>query len=152
MLFQGQEFLEDEYFKDTEGLDWQKYERLKGIERMVTDLINFRKGAVPGLEALSGQHVEILHTDHENKVLAYKRYNEEHQSVLIILNFSSQDLQNYELQLQEDNWQLRFNSTWKGYDDSLSDLEVAAMEIEQLENKLEGKLDIPAYGALIFSR
>ena len=58
----------------------------------------------------------------------------------------------YELQLQEDNWQLRFNSTWKGYDDSLSDLEVAAMEIEQLENKLEGKLDIPAYGALIFSR
>ena len=68
MLFQGQEFLEDEYFKDTEGLDWQKYERLKGIERMVTDLINFRKGAVPGLEALSGQHVEILHTDHENKV------------------------------------------------------------------------------------
>ncbi|MEO2063102.1 MAG: alpha-amylase family glycosyl hydrolase [Christiangramia sp.] len=152
MLFQGQEFLEDEYFKDTEGLDWQKYERLKGIERMVTDLINFRKGAVPGLEALSGQHVEILHTDHENKVLAYKRYDEEHQSVLIILNFSSQDLQNYELQLQEDNWQLRFNSTWKGYDDSLSDLEVAAMEIEQLENKLEGKLDIPAYGALIFSR
>ncbi|MEE2771207.1 MAG: alpha-amylase family glycosyl hydrolase [Bacteroidota bacterium] len=152
MLFQGQEFLEDEYFKDTEGLDWQKYERLKGIERMVTDLINFRKGAVPGLEALSGQHVEILHTDHENKVLAYKRYDEEHQSVLIILNFSSQDLQNYELQRQEDNWQLRFNSTWKGYDDSLSDLEVAAMEIEQLENKLEGKLDIPAYGALIFSR
>jgi 1,4-alpha-glucan branching enzyme len=34
MLFQGQEFLEDEWFRDTDPLDWSKKERFAGIFRM----------------------------------------------------------------------------------------------------------------------
>ena len=42
MLFQGQEFLEDDWFHDQDPLDWSKKKRFAGIFRLYQDLINLR--------------------------------------------------------------------------------------------------------------
>ena len=44
MLFQGQEFMEDEYFQDTKELDWDKQADHIGIRKMVSELIALRTG------------------------------------------------------------------------------------------------------------
>ncbi|HEX2724968.1 MAG TPA: alpha-amylase family glycosyl hydrolase, partial [Beijerinckiaceae bacterium] len=43
MLFQGQELLEDEWFRDTDPLDWGKKDRFAGIFRMYQDLVRLRR-------------------------------------------------------------------------------------------------------------
>ncbi|MEZ7495555.1 alpha-amylase family glycosyl hydrolase [Leeuwenhoekiella aequorea] len=155
MLFQGQEFIEDEYFQDTEGLDWDKQYRLKGISRLVGDIIKLRTGFYDGTDGLRGQHLTIVHLNVETKILAYIRGGENEQSVLVILNFSNADYGDYGIGIDEGtNWQLRINSVWKGYDNDFSDTDVENLRIEEAETDdraWTGKLDIPGYAALIYS-
>ena len=42
MLFQGQEMLEDEWFRDTDPIDWSKAKEFAGVLRMYRDLIRLR--------------------------------------------------------------------------------------------------------------
>ena len=42
MLFQGQEFLEGEWFRDTVPVDWDKRDEFRGIVRLYRDLIRLR--------------------------------------------------------------------------------------------------------------
>ena len=42
MLFQGQEFLEGEWFRDTVPVDWDKQDEFRGIVRLYRDLIRLR--------------------------------------------------------------------------------------------------------------
>ena len=155
MLFQGQEFIEDEYFQDTEGLDWDKQYRLKGISRLVGDIIKLRTGFYDGTDGLRGQHLTIVHLNVETKILAYIRGGENEQPVLVILNFSNADYGDYGIGIDEGtNWQLRINSVWKGYDNDFSDTDVENLRIEEAETDdraWTGKLDIPGYAALIYS-
>ncbi|MGO4913563.1 alpha-amylase family glycosyl hydrolase [Leeuwenhoekiella sp. W20_SRS_FM14] len=155
MLFQGQEFIEDEYFQDTEGLDWEKQERLKGISRLVGDVIKLRTGSYEGTDGLRGQNLTIVHFNLETKILAYIRGGEGEQPVLVILNFSNTEYGNYGIGIDDGiNWKLRINSVWKGYDNDFSDTDVENIRKEEGETDNRdwtGKLDIPGYAALIYS-
>ncbi|TRO63330.1 alpha-amylase family glycosyl hydrolase [Christiangramia sabulilitoris] len=157
MIFQGQEFMEDEYFKDDEGLDWEKYEKLKGIGRLASDLIGLRTGLHGGTNGLRGQETEILHLNQETKILAYKRLNSgDHvEPVLVVINFSHRDYENYGIGIEEGtDWKLRFNSTWKGYDEDFSEMEVDGMNTAEKvtdDKAWTGELNIPAYGAQIYT-
>jgi len=155
MLFQGQEFLEDEYFQDTEALDWEKENRLSGIRELVSDLIKLRTGASGGANGLLGQHLEIIHFNPENQILAYKRGGSEEEQTLVILNFKNQAYEHYGIGIADDkNWKLRINADWKGYDIDFSELEVTDLKIEKTETDgrpLTGSFNIPAYGALIYT-
>ncbi len=105
MIFQGQEFLEDGYFKDTEELNWDKLNQLEGIDHLSADLIKLRTGETEGAGGLQGQQTEIIHFNQENKILAYG------------------------IGVEEDrNWKIKFNSSWKGYDQDFSDLPVEDIE------------------------
>ena len=42
MLFQGQEFLEGGWFRDTVPLDWDQSDEFRGIVRLYRDLIRLR--------------------------------------------------------------------------------------------------------------
>ena len=154
MIFQGQEFLEDGYFKDTEELNWSKLDRLEGIDHLSADLIKLRTGETEGADGLQGQQTEIIHFNQENKILAYKR-NMDEQSVLIILNFGNKDFEDYGIGVEEDrNWKIKFNSSWKGYDQDFSDIPVE--DIEKIHEEIDqkpwtGKVNIPAYAALIYA-
>ena len=157
MIFQGQEFMEDEYFKDDTGLDWEKYKKMKGIHRLASDLIGLRTGKHGGTNGLRGQETEILHLNQETKILAYKRMNSgEHQEpVLVVLNFGYNDLENYGIGIEDVlDWKLRFNSSWKGYDKDFSAMEVDGMntiEKNTDDKSWTGEINIPGYGAQIYT-
>lgn len=127
MLFQGQEFIEDEYFQDTEELDWDKQKRHRGIYHMVADLIKLRSGESEGGNGLRTQDITIVHFNPETKILVYKRGEGGESPVLVVLNFSNRDHGDYGIGMGEGaNWQLCINSVAKEYDDNFSDLRSAA--------------------------
>lgn len=155
MLFQGQEFIEDEYFQDTEPLDWKKQENHRGINRLVGDLIKLRTGDHDGGNGLRTQDINIIHLNQETKVLAYIRGKGSENPVLIVLNFSNQDRGGYGIGMDEGiDWKLRVNSVAKEYDSDFSEIEVTNPQIieEVTDHKaFTGKIDIPGYSALIFT-
>ncbi|MBT2161453.1 alpha-amylase family glycosyl hydrolase [Zobellia barbeyronii] len=158
MLFQGQEFIEDEYFQDTEALDWGKLDKLKGINKLSTDLIALRTGKAERTNGLRGQQIEIVHFNQDTKILAYVRSRDadDNEPVLVILNFGNKAFEEYGIGVAKDaEWKLRFNSTWKGYDEDFSELEVEGMEkVEEPtdEKPFTGQITIPAYAALIYTK
>ncbi|MDO6473490.1 alpha amylase C-terminal domain-containing protein [Maribacter sp. 1_MG-2023] len=155
MLFQGQEFIEDEYFQDTEGLDWEKEEKHKGIENLIRDIIKLRTGETEGSKGLRSQHIEISHNNHETKILAYTRFdgNDLTEPVLVVLNFSNKD---YGIGLNENEpCELRVNASSKIYDKDFSELPVDSVEVVKESTDAKnwtGKINIPAYGGLIFTK
>ncbi|QXP54883.1 alpha amylase C-terminal domain-containing protein [Cellulophaga sp. HaHa_2_95] len=156
MLFQGQEFIEDEYFQDTEALDWSKFEKHKGIQKLVRDLIYLRTGNHDRTAGLRDQGIQIVHFNNETKILAYIREDRDHREpVLVILNFSTIDYQNYGIGLEQNaDWKLRFNSSWNGYDPDFSDLEIQGINHYQEETdgqEWTGKLTIPGYCCQIYT-
>ncbi|MET7028983.1 alpha-amylase family glycosyl hydrolase [Sediminicola luteus] len=155
MLFQGQEFIEDEYFQDTKPLDWKKQENHRGINRLVGDLIKLRTGDHDGGNGLRTQDINIVHLNQETKVLAYIRGKGSENPVLIVLNFSNQDRGGYGIGMDEGiDWKLRVNSVAKEYDSDFSEIEVTNPQIieEVTDQKaFTGKIDIPGYAALIFT-
>jgi 1,4-alpha-glucan branching enzyme len=156
MLFQGQEFIEDEYFQDTKGLDWSKFKKHKGIQKLVRDLVRLRTGQEKQTGGLRDQIVKIGHFNDDTKVLSYLREDRDGvEPVLVILNFSHTTYTDYGIGLEEDiNWRLRFNSSWKGYDKDFSDMEIEGME--NLEKTTDGqtwtgKLNLPGYCCQIYT-
>ncbi len=158
MLFQGQEFIEDEYFQDTEGLDWNKEEKHKGIENLVRDVIKLRTGETEGGRGLRSQHIEILHLNHETKILAYTRFdgNDPTEPVLVVLNFSNQEYEDYGIGLNENEpFELKINGVSTIYDKDFSEISVDSVEVIEESTDAKnwtGKINIPAYGVLIFTK
>ncbi|MGY8914736.1 MAG: alpha amylase C-terminal domain-containing protein, partial [Flavobacteriales bacterium] len=155
MLFQGQEFIEDEYFQDTEPLDWKKLENHRGITKFVGDLIKLRTGDHDGGNGLRSQDINIVHFSQETKIVAYIRGGGSEYPVLIVLNFSNLDLKEYGIGIDEGvDWKLRLNSVAKEYDKDFSEIEVTNPKIieEATDQKaFTGKINIPGYGALVFT-
>lgn len=158
MLFQGQEFIEDEYFQDTEQLDWGKFEKHQGIYKMISDIIKLRTGELEGAFGLRAQGIQIAHFNPKNKILAYVRdeVGGGEQPVMVVLNFSNKKFEKYQIGIGEQHdWKLRINATWDGYDDSFEGLDVAShmnkIRKETDNSEWTGELNIPAYGALIYT-
>jgi len=156
MLFQGQEFIEDEYFQDSEGLDWNKYKKHKGITKLIGDVIKLRTGKSAGASGLRGQKLQIGHLNDETKILSFLRENDEgNEPVLMVFNFSSKDFTDYGIGLDEERkWKLRIDSSWQGYDSTFSDLEVEGLQTTDSETDGKpwtGKVNIPGYSCQIYT-
>lgn len=156
MLFQGQEFIEDEYFQDTKGLDWSKFKKLKGIQKLVRDLIRLRTGQENKTGGLRDQLLKVGHFNDDTKVLSYIRKDRDGvEPVLVVLNFSNTTYTDYGIGLEDNmNWRLRFNSSWKGYDKDFSDMEIEGMENSEEETdgkNWTGKLNLPGYCCQIYT-
>ncbi|MGB6023341.1 MAG: alpha-amylase family glycosyl hydrolase [Ornithinimicrobium sp.] len=89
MIFQGQEFLEDEWFRDTVPLDWKRAEQFRDIVRMYRDLIALRRNLVGDTAALSGEHVDLLDVDEDRKLLAFHRRDDHGGHAVVVANFSA---------------------------------------------------------------
>jgi len=157
MLFQGQEFIEDEYFKDSEALDWNQQEKHEGITQMVSDLIKIRTEYKSESEGLKGQYTKVVHFDNDNKILAYARSTNEDftNSTVVLLNLSNQSFEDFAFGVPYANeYHLVFNSDWKGYDEEFTDMVVSSVSI--LNESYSGEpckavVNLPAYTALIFT-
>ncbi len=146
MIFQGQEFLEDGWFDDSNPLDWDKLETYKGIYGLYETLFKLRRNWENNTAGLRGQEVHVYHTNLDANVLAYTRWDKGGQgdSVVIVLNFTANAHTDYWIGLPAGGvWKVRFNSDWNGYDGEFHNTFTA--DVTAVD---EGQDSLPARGCL----
>jgi 1,4-alpha-glucan branching enzyme len=158
MLFQGQEFLEGEWFRDTVPVDWHQQEQFRGIIRLYRDLIRLRLNEAGCSRGLCGQFTQVYHLNEERKMLAFHRWDGggPADDVVVIANFSNQFQENYVLGFPAlGAWKLRFNSDWHGYSelfDGHQSGDIIAVEKSRDTLPFQASVSIAPYSALIYSQ
>ncbi len=151
MLFQGQELMQGGTFNDWEGVDWSRAAKHQGIVSAFTHLIALKKNAYGVSLGLSGNNINILSVDQNNKVLVYHRWKNggPKDDTIVVVNFSSASFKDYRLSMPRDGlWKVRFNSTWSGYS---GDFKNVSVDIAEAKNSKTTIVLPPACG-LIFSQ
>jgi 1,4-alpha-glucan branching enzyme len=118
MIFQGQELLEDEWFRDEDPIDWSKRETYKGIVLMYGDLIRLRRNWWNNTRGLRGHHVNVHHVNNAQKVLAFHRWESggPGDDVVVVVNCANRAYDSYTIGMQRGGeWKVRFNGDWSGY-------------------------------------
>jgi 1,4-alpha-glucan branching enzyme len=161
MLFEGQEFLEDGWFRDDKTLDWSKLDSLRGINRLYRDLVHLRRNMYGNTRGLIGPYVRILHANDHDKVIAFHRWLEggAKDDVVVIASFTHRDIEgNYRIGLpRKGTWFIRFNSDWKGYSPEFHDMTIPHGVVEAQAEPYDGcdfsgEFSLPPYGLLILSQ
>jgi 1,4-alpha-glucan branching enzyme len=146
MIFQGQEFLEDGWFDDSQPLDWGKLERFSGIFHLYEALFKLRRNWGNNTAGLRGHNVHVYHVDLERKALASTRWQEggPGDSVVVVLNFTAEPLSDYWIGLPAGGvWKVRFNGDWSGFDAEFANTFTA--DVEALDEEQDG---LPARGCI----
>ncbi|MBN1362407.1 MAG: alpha amylase C-terminal domain-containing protein [Sedimentisphaerales bacterium] len=158
MIFQGQEFLEDSWFRDDNPVDWSKKDRFAGILRLYRDLIRLRLNRDGNTGGLCGQSVDVYHLNADQKVIAYHRWDQAGpgDSVVTAANFSAEPRQDYRIGLPaEGKWLVRFNSDRKVYDSEFGDVGETPVTGEAQEydgQPASGVVELAPYSAIILSQ
>jgi 1,4-alpha-glucan branching enzyme len=158
MIFQGQEFLEDEWFHDQDPIDWSKKDRHSGILQMYRDLIRLRRNWYGCTRGLCGQHVHVHHVNDRDKVIAFHRW--EHgsarDSVIVVVNMANRGYDSYNVGFpREGFWRVRFNSDWSGYDPGFgnhSSYDTVANWGARDQMPCNGNVGIGPYSVIILSQ
>jgi len=156
MLFQGQEFLEAGWFEDTVPLDWELSEDFRGIVRLYRDLISLRRNLHGFSAGLTGQGIQIIRNDEGKNVLAFSRYLEAGQEVMVVASFSAQEKEAFRLGLPgPGKWKIRLNTAASIYSpdyDEPKGGEVQAEEIAWDEQLCSAEFKLAPYSLMILSR
>lgn len=158
MIFQGQEFLEDEWFHDEDPIDWSKKEIYKGILDLYRDLIRLRLNSAGLTRGLCGQHVDVHHVNREDRIIAFHRWDKTGpgDSVIVVLNMVNRSHHQYQIGFPNRGvWKIRFNSDLIGYDPDFSNhpsSDTVAKESEKDRMSFAGDISIGPYSAVIFSQ
>jgi 1,4-alpha-glucan branching enzyme len=158
MLFQGQEFLQGEWFQDTVPLDWDLSEKHQGIVRLYRDLIRLRLNQTDATKGLCGRHTSVIRVDDDQKLVAFRRWQEggAGDDVMVIANFGHEPRAGYRIGFPEAGpWRLRLNTDWKGYSDDFGD--AASHDVEAVDDSYDGMnaagdICIGSYSVLIYSQ
>ncbi|MGE5817564.1 MAG: alpha-amylase family glycosyl hydrolase [Deltaproteobacteria bacterium] len=158
MLFQGQEFLEGNYFRDTVPVDWDQRDEFHGIVRLYRDLIRLRINRDGFTRGLCGQSTRVYHLNDERKLLAYHRWDKggPGDDVVVVANFLNEPQDGYVIGFPAaGTWKLRFNSDWQGYSENFEgyrSTDVATEPGEYDGFPFRAALSIGPYSVLIFSQ
>lgn len=158
LIFQGQEFLEGGWFRDTVPVDWDQNDEFHGIMRLYRDLIRLRLNNGGFTRGLCGQFTQVCHMDDESKVIAFHRWDKggPADDVVVVVNFSHEPQDGYIIGFPAAGaWKLRFNSDWQGYSDDFqghpsNDVDAEPGEYDGLP--FHGALSIGPYSVLILSQ
>ena len=158
MIFQGQEFLEDDWFHDTDPIDWKKKDTFSGIVKLYTDLIKLRRNWYNHTRGLRGEHVNVHHVNNNDKVIAFHRWENggPGDDVMVIVNMSNKAYYNYTLGFPSaGKWSVRFNSDWQGYDKAFGNF--PAYDIDAYTGGMDGMwchgtVSLGAYTVIIMSQ
>jgi 1,4-alpha-glucan branching enzyme len=158
MIFQGQEFLEDGFFRDTVPIDWTRLNAYPGINLLYRDLIRLRRNWFNQTRGLKGQHINVHHLNNTDKLIAYHRWENggAGDDVVVIANFAHDGYQNYRIGFPRGGlWRVRFNSDWQGYSGDFSnqlgyDTEATNASCDRMP--FGANLGIGAYSVLILSQ
>ena len=158
MLFQGQEFLQGEWFRDDVPLNWDRNEQFQGIVRLYRDLVHLRLNKKGDSRGLCGQFLNIYHLNEADNVLAFQRWDQHGHGddVVVVLNFSNAPRQNYELGMPAPGlWKLRFNSDATIYSDQFEGFfssDTEAIEVGRDGLDACANISIGPYSMLIFTQ
>ena len=161
MLFEGQEFLEDGWFRDDKALDWSKLKTFQGINRLYRDLVHLRRNLFGNTKGLTGPFVHVFHRNDQDKVIAFHRWAEggPKDDVIVVASFANRPMeQGYRIGLPRSGpWLVRFNSDWKGYSPEFSGLsnpegEVVAENTPYDGCDYSGTVLLAPYGFLVLSQ
>lgn len=158
MLFQGQEFLRDQWFRDDRPIDWHRAEEYADITTMYRDLINLRLNKSGFSAGLTGQHTSVYHVNDHDKLIAMHRWREggAGDDVIVVFNFAEGRKENYVIGLPHGGqWKLRFNNDAGLYNEQLD--ETPSGDIHANEEWKDGydfsaPITIGAYACLIYSQ
>ena len=157
MIFQGQEFLQGDFFRDDVPLDWHLNDAYHGIVRLYRDLIRLRRNTWGDSRGLIGQYTNFYHVNEEAKVFAFQRWSNHGpgDDTVVVMNLSDEPRENYVIGMpSEGRWKLRFNSDSRGYSDQFSDY--AAYDLDAWDEDRDGmpahvSLRIGPYSMLIYT-
>lgn len=158
MLFQGQEFLEGEWFRDTVPVDWDKKDEFRGIVRLYRDLIRLRRNTDGKSRGLMGQHVQLIRVDDANNVIAFRRWMEggPGDDVVVMANFHRNPRNEFRIGFPATGaWKLLLNSDWKGYSPEFGDYpsaDVTATAGEYDSLPANAAVNIGPYSVLVYSQ
>ncbi|MEJ0000866.1 MAG: alpha amylase C-terminal domain-containing protein [Verrucomicrobiota bacterium] len=161
MLFEGQEFLENGWFRDDKTLDWGKLETFRGIARLYRDLIHLRRNLFGNTKGLTGPFIDVHHINDQDKIIAFHRWAEggAKDDVVVVASFTHRPLtEGYRIGFPRGGkWIIRFNSDWKGYSSDFQDVGnpdgCVGAEKEACDGcDYSGLLALPPYGLLILSQ
>lgn len=158
MIFQGQEFLEGKWFRDTVPIDWDQSEEFHGIVRLYRDLIRLRLNRDGFTRGLCGQFTQFYHLNEESKVIAFHRWDKggPADDVVIVANFLNEPQHGYVIGFPAaGTWKLRFNSDWQGYSEDFQgqqSTDIVAEPTEYDNLPYQATLSIGPYSVLIFSQ
>ena len=158
MLFQGQEFLEGGWFRDTVPVDWHNKDEFRGIVKLYRDLIRLRRNKDKRSRGLCGQHVQVTHVNDDANVIAFRRWEAggPGDDVMVLANFHRDPRTNYVIGFPAaGQWELVLNSDWKGYSRAFGDFPSADATAEPGEyDGLPAKAAVAVgpYSVLVFAR
>ena len=158
MLFQGQEFLQGEWFRDDVPLDWNMNEQYHGIVRLYRDLIALRLNTKGYSRGLCGQFLNIYHVNEADNILAFQRWDQHGpgNDVVVVLNFSNASKENYEIGMPSSGlWKLRLNSDATIYSNNFQGF--FSSDTEAFRNPRDGleacaNISIGPYSMLVFTQ
>ena len=158
MLFQGQEFLEGGWFRDTVPVDWDQNTTFCGIVRLYRDLIGLRLNQLGVTQGLCGQFTQVHHLNEDRKLLAFHRWDQggPADDVVVVANFLHEPQDGYVVGFPTaGRWKLRFNSDWQGYSSLFEghrsgDSEATPGSCDALP--CSGSISIAPYSVLIYSQ
>ncbi len=139
MIFQGQEWAEEDWFDDSVEVRWQRREERAGLVTLWGDLVRLRTGADDRAPALRGDRVEAWHRD---GVVVVRRWGlgGAEAACLAVVNLTGVE-RRVELPESDAGWTLVFAADWSGYHDSGED----RTEV------VDRAVVLPAYGSAILS-
>jgi 1,4-alpha-glucan branching enzyme len=158
MLFQGQEFLQGEWFRDDVPLNWEMNEQYRGIVRLYRDLIQLRLNTKGHSRGLCGQFLNIYHVNDDDNIIAFQRWDQHGlgDDVVIVFNFNSTSKENYEIGMPSPGlWKLRLNSDAPIYSTDFQGF--FSSDVDAFDDARDGldastKISIGPYTMLIFSQ
>jgi 1,4-alpha-glucan branching enzyme len=158
MLFQGQEFLQGEWFRDDVPLNWNLSEQFQGVVRLYRDLIELRLNKKRCSRGLCGQFFNIYHVNEADNMLAFQRWDQHGpgDDVVVVFNFSHAPKENYEIGMPSPGlWKLRLNSDATIYSNDFQGF--FSGDTEAFEGARDGldaraNISIGPYSMLIFTQ
>lgn len=158
MLFQGQEFLQGEWFRDDVPLDWNKNEEFQGLVKLYRDLARLRLNHEDHTRGLCGQNIQITHLNEAENIIVFQRWDKHGtgDTVVIIANCSTEPKKEYLIGFPETGkWKLRINTDRNIYSEDFSNCDssdISAKEGERDGLQAMTPITIGPYSVLIYSK
>lgn len=125
MVFQGQEWGDEDWFDDARRLQWDRLAQRPGVLRLWADLIRLRTGADDRAGGLRGDEVSCERRGPDGRVLLIRRWGigGPESAAVAIVNLGAAAVDGIDLGFADGAWQCVFSTDWVGYHESGSDAE-----------------------------